>query len=214
VGTTSSIDLGRLHPLDPDLILASKPSQGRLYRRLTDIAPTVTSDSSGHADWELNTRLYSEAMGRQLAGEHLLRDYDHHVARLERAAGPRRGLVEVSLVRVVPKGVRIYNSGSFAGSILKDAGIGRASLQDAARPYFAVPPGKLSRLDGDLILLSRAPGSGAAYRRLTSSPGWRALRGVRAGHVRAVDDDAWYVGNGMVAARRVMADLARLLPAG
>jgi iron complex transport system substrate-binding protein len=214
VGTTSSVDLGGIRSLGPNLILASRPSQGRLYRRLSDIAPTVTSQSSGHADWELNTRLYSEAMGRQLAGEQLLRDYDHRVAQLKRAAGPHRGLTEVSLVRVVPDGVRVYNTGSFPGSILRDASIGRAPLQDAAQPYFLIPPREYSRLDGDVILLSRAPGSDAAYRRLTSSPRWRALRAVRAGHVHLVEDDAWYVGDGMVAARTVMADLARLLPRG
>jgi hypothetical protein len=32
--------------------------------------------------------------------------------------------------------------------------------------------------------------------------------------VHLVEDDAWYVGDGMVAARTVMADLARLLPRG
>src|SRR4051812_12705029 len=205
VGTTGSVDLRRIRSLGPNLIMASKPGQGRLYSRLNDIAPTITSESSGHADWELNARLYSEAMGRQLAGEHLLRDYDRRVARLARQAGPRRGEVEVSLVRVVPSGVRTYNTGSFGGSIVKDAGIGRAPLQDAARPYFVVPPKQYSRLDGDVILLSRAPGSEAAYRRLAASPRWQGM----AGKVHRVDDDAWYVGNGMVAARTVMADLAR-----
>jgi iron complex transport system substrate-binding protein len=168
----------------------------------------------GHADWELNTRLYSEAMGRQAAGERLLRGYDHRVARLKRAASPSRGQREVSMVRVVPGAVRVYNSGSYAGSILKDGGIGRAPSQDAARPYFVVAPRDIAKLDGDLILLSRAPGSGAAYRKLVSSPRWQALRGVRGGHVRTVDDDAWYVGNGILSARRVIADLERLLPRG
>jgi iron complex transport system substrate-binding protein len=211
VGPTSKPSLARIASLNPDLILGTKPEQGRIYGRLQDIAPTVTSESVGHADWELNARLYSEAMGRQAAGERLLRDYDHRIARLERSAGPRRGLSELSLVRVVPGAVRVYNSGSFAGSILKDGGIGRAPVQDAPAPYFVVAPRDYAKLDGDLILLSRAPGSGATYRKLVASPRWQALRGVRSGHVRPVDDDAWYVGNGMMAARRVIADLERLL---
>jgi iron complex transport system substrate-binding protein len=211
VGPDAHPHLGRIRALAPDLIIGYKTVQGRIYRRLDHIAPTVTTDSLGHADWELNARLYSEALGRQASGENLLRDYDHRVARLKRAAGPRRGEVEVSLVRVVRGGVRVYNTGSFAGSILNDAGIGRALIQDAARAYFVVPPGKMSDLDGDLIILSRAPGSSATYRRLVSDPRWRALRGVRAGHVHQVDDSAWYVGDGMLAARLVMNDLARLL---
>ena len=212
VGPDPQPELGRIRSLKPDLIIGYKPVQGRIYQRLNAIAPTVTTDALGHADWELNTRLYSEALGRQAAGERLLRDYDHRVARLRRQAGPRRGLVEVSLVRVVRGGVRVYNTGSYAGSILKDAGIGRAPIQDAARAYFVVPPHEMSQLDGDLILLSRAPGSGPAYRRLISDPRWQALRGVRAGHVHRVNDDAWYVGDGILAARVVMDDLARLVP--
>lgn len=211
VGPSAHPDLAKMRELDPDLILGTKPVQGRIYGQLKDIAATVTSESVGHADWELNTRLYSEAMGRQAAGERLLRDYDHRIARLKRRAGPRRGERELSLVRVVPGAVRVYNSGSFAGSILKDGGIGRAPVQDAPRPYFVIPPRDFAKLDGDLILLSRAPGSGAAYRKLVSSPRWQALRGVRAGSVRRVDDDAWYAGNGMMSARRVIADLERLL---
>jgi iron complex transport system substrate-binding protein len=206
--------LAAIRSLAPNLIIGYKPVQGRIYKRLSAIAPTVTTDSLGHADWELNTRLYSEALGRQAGGEHLLRDYDHRVARLKRVTGGRRGEVEVSLVRVVPGAVRVYNTGSFAGSILNDAGIGRPGVQGAARPYFVVPPAQMSRLDGDLILVSRAPGSGSTYRRLTSDPRWRALRGVRAGHVHQVNDSAWYVGDGMLAARVVMYDLARLVPRG
>jgi iron complex transport system substrate-binding protein len=212
VGPDAHPDLRRIRSLAPNLIIGYKPVQGRIYKRLDDIAPTVTTDAIGHADWELNTRLYSEAMGRQAAGEHLLRDYDHRVARLKRVTGPRRGLVDVSLVRVVRGGVRVYNSGSYAGSILEDAGIGRPPVQGAARAYFAVPPREMSKLDGDLILVSRAPGSGPAYRRLISDPRWQALRGVRAGHVHRVSDDAWYVGDGILAARVVMDDLARLVP--
>ena len=212
VGQDAHPDLAHIRSLDPNLIIGYKPVQGRIYKRLDEIAPAVTTDAIGHADWELNARLYSEALGRQAAGERLLRDYDHRVARLKREAGPRRGLVEVSLVRVVRGGVRVYNSGSYAGSILKDAGIGRPPIQGAAQPYFLVPPRQMSKLDGDLILLSRAPGSGSAYRRLISDRRWQALRGVRTGHVRRVSDDAWYVGDGILAARVVMYDLARLVP--
>jgi iron complex transport system substrate-binding protein len=214
VGPDARPNLSKIRALDPNLIIGYKPVQGRIYRRLDHLAPTVTTSALGHADWELNTRLYSEALGRQAGGERLLRDYDHRVARLKRATGPHRGEVEVSLVRVVRGGVRVYNSGSFAGSILNDAGIGRAPTQDAARSYFVVPLSKMSQLDGDLILLSRAPGSGASYRRLISNPRWQALRGVRAGHVHQVADSAWYVGDGMLAARVVMHDLARLVPRG
>jgi iron complex transport system substrate-binding protein len=115
---------------------------------------------------------------------------------------------------VVPDGVRTYNSGSYAGSILKDVGASRPAGQVAPEPYFTIPPGDSAKLDGDLILLSRAAGSGAAYRKLVASPRWRALRAVRGGRVRRVDDDAWYVGNGILSARVVMADLDRLLPRG
>jgi iron complex transport system substrate-binding protein len=214
LGPDARPNLAKLRSLGPDLIIGYKPVQGGIYGKLSAIAPAVTTSVIGHADWELNTRFYSEALGRQPAGERLLRDYDHRVARLRRAAGAGRGQVEVSLVRVVPGAVRVYNKGSFAGSILNDAGIGRAAIQYAPQPYFVVPRSQMSELDGDLILLSRAPGSGATYRRLVSDPRWQSLRGVRTGHLHRVDDSAWYVGDGMLAARVVMSDLARLVPRG
>lgn len=212
VGPATKVDVGKVKSLTPDLILGDKLEQDKLYPDLNAIAPTVYSDEVGRADWELNLRLYSEALGRPAAGERLLRDYDHRVARVKRALGPGRGLLEVSLVRVMRDGVRAYGEGSYTGSILQDCGIGRSPIQGGSLPYFTVPPRELSKLDGDLILLSRAPGSDATYRKLTSDPRWRALRGVRSDRVRSVDDGAWYVGQGILAARAIMADLGRLLP--
>ena len=214
VGSSADPDLGRIEALDPNLILANRRGQGRFYRRLAELAPTVTSAVMGRADWELNVRLYSEALNRPQAGERLLGDYDRRVAQLRRFAGPRRGQVKVSLVRTAPDGVRAYAAFSFAGSILKDAGIGRPQHQTAKRPYFVVASRDIDSLDGDLILLSRAPGSESVYRRLVGDPRWQALGGVRRGRVRRVDDSAFYVGNGMLAARAVMRDLRRLLPRG
>jgi iron complex transport system substrate-binding protein len=179
-----------------------------MYSELKQIAATVNAEDPGGEDWRLDFRLYGEAVGRPDAAERLLHDYDARMARLRRRL--RRG-TRVSLVRTLPGGVRAYCAGSFAGTILDDAGLERPTAQSQPLASVAVSPEQLPALDADLVLLSRAPGDRDTYRRLLSDPRWRSLRAVRAGRVHTVRDDPWMVGQGMLAARVVISDLDRLL---
>jgi iron complex transport system substrate-binding protein len=105
--------------------------------------------------------------------------------------------------------VRAYPSGSFAGTILGDAGFSRPPAQRPLVPILEVSPDQIPSLDGDVIFLGRGPGDRAAYRRLVADPRWQRLRAVRSGHVVQVRDDVWFVGQGILAARLVIAELAR-----
>jgi iron complex transport system substrate-binding protein len=185
VGPPWNVKVAEVARQEPDVILGNRRRHGPIYRRLKEIAATVTSEDAGGGDWKLDFRLYGEALGRPDAAERLLDGYDRRVARLRRQL-PRG--TEVSLLRTSHGGVRAYGANSFAGTILEDAGLRVVPWRDA-----------------DAILVARAPGDGDTYRRLVSGPRWRA------GRVHLVRDDTWMVGQGMLAARLVTADLRRLL---
>jgi iron-siderophore transport system substrate-binding protein len=209
VGPAWRLDLRKIERLDPDLILGSKRRQGSIYGRLKDISSTITVEQAGK-DWKLNLRLYGEALGRPDQGERLLDDYDRRAASVRRALGRRRGTT-ASVVETAKDGVRVYSLGAFSGSILADVGLKRPPAQDVDIVSASVSPDQIPSLDAGAVFLARAPGDGATYRRLTSDPRWRALRAVRSGHVYRVSDDAWIVGQGLLASRAVMADLRRTL---
>jgi iron complex transport system substrate-binding protein len=208
VGPAFALDVPAIRRLEPDVIVGSKRRQGTRYGTLKRIAPTVMSEDTGHS-WEVNTRLGGEAFGRTDEAESLLSRYDRRVARLRRALAEGRR-PEVSMVRVLPDGVRATGSRSFAGTILGDAGLPRPRPQRAEKASVA-PSRDLSALDGDVILLS-SPGDGLPrLRALTSSAAWRGLGAVRAGRVHRVADDVWGGGGGVLAAEVALRDLRRLL---
>jgi iron complex transport system substrate-binding protein len=209
LGPAWKVDPAAVETLDPDLILGTKERHGSLYGRLRQLTATVNTEEAG-VDWKLNLRLYGEALGRPDAGERLLIDYDRRIGALRRAIGPRRR-EEVAVARTVPGEVRAYGTESYAGTILADAGVRRPPPQRRRIDYVDVSGSRIRLLRADVIALSRAPGSEATYRRLTSDPRWMRLPAVRSGRVYEVSDDAWAVGQGVLASRVVIRDLRRIL---
>ena len=204
--SVARFDLAAVEAADPDVILGSKEGQRRLYHRLKRIAPTVMSEGGG-AQWKLNLRLHGEALGRTNDAEELLIDWDRRTARLRRSLGDRAAETKVSVVRVLPRELRTTGVDSFAGKVLGDIGLARPTAQNALRQSQRVSLDKPRIIDGDVLLLSVAPGGGTALRRLQSDPRWRRLRVVRSGHVVRVADSSWWAPGGILAARAALRDL-------
>ncbi len=203
-------DLGVARRANPDVILGSKEGQGGLYPGLKLIAPTIMTDGGGAA-WELSVRLHGEALGRTNDAERLLIDWDRRVAGLDGKLGENPGQTKVSVVLITPRGLLVAGAESFPGKVLSDVGLARPASQDGTRESEAVSVGQLAALDGDVILLSVAPGADGAARRLQSTAAWRRLSAVRSGGVRRVDAGTWWTGGGILAARAALRDLDRAL---
>jgi ABC-type Fe3+-hydroxamate transport system substrate-binding protein len=208
VPAVTALDLAAIDAAKPDLILGSAAAQKGLYNDLRQIAPTVMTEKGG-VQWKLNTRLHGEALGRTNDAEQLLIDYDRRSARVRRRLGKRVADTEVSVVLVTPRDVRMAGRESFPGSVLGDLGLSRPRAQEGSREYETVSPDQVPALDGDVMLLSVAPGAGEALRRLEARPAWRRLRVVRPGRVVRVDAATWWSGGGVLAARAAMRDVER-----
>jgi iron complex transport system substrate-binding protein len=208
VPAVTALDLAAIDAAKPDLILGSAADQKGLYNDLRQIAPTVMTETGG-VQWKLNTRLHGEALGRTNEAEELLIDYDRRSARLRRKLGRRTAGTEISVVLVTPREVRMAGLESFPGSVLGDLGLSRPRAQEGSREFETVSADQVPALDGDLMLLSVAPGAGEALRRLEATPAWHRLRAVRSGRVVRVDAGTWWSGGGILAARTVMRDVER-----
>jgi iron complex transport system substrate-binding protein len=203
-------DLPEIKSARPDVILGSAERQGRLYRGLTKIAPTVMSEGGGAA-WELNVRLHGEALGRTNDSERLLIDWDRRVAALSSKLGDDAADTEVSVMLVSRSGILMAGGESFPGKVLSDVGLGRPASQDGLREAETVATGQVPALDGDLILLSVAPGAEESMAALRENRLWNRLRAVRAGAVERVDAGTWWTGGGILAGRAALEDLDRVL---
>jgi iron complex transport system substrate-binding protein len=210
VPPVTRLDLPAVEAAGPDLILGSSEGQGRLYRGLSKIAPTVMSDGGGGA-WELTVRLHGESLGRTNDAERLLIDWDRRVAALRKTLGEEAAETEVSVMLVTRGGILMAGGESFPGKVLSDVGLARPVSQDGVREFETVASEQVPALGGDVILVSVAPGGEERFRGLAENPLWNRLRAVRAGALERVDTGTWWSGGGILAARAALEDLERIL---
>ncbi|GAB3699339.1 iron-siderophore ABC transporter substrate-binding protein [Saccharopolyspora tripterygii] len=205
VGTIGSPDLEKIAALKPDLILSSKTRDDEHYEALNAIAPTVFAETVGKT-WKENFRLDAEALGKSAEADRLLAEYQARAAEIGKRAAGR----QVSMLRFIPGDIRLYNKGSFIGSILADAGLNRPDNQLGDKTFTKLSREQISQADGDMLFYA-GYGDNARQQmgQVTGSVQWTTLRAVREGHAVEVPDDTWYLGLGPIAANLVLDDLEK-----
>jgi iron complex transport system substrate-binding protein len=212
VGTESAVNLELVAALEPDLILGNAQRHEEIYPQLSNIAPTVLSQEL-RGDWKINFRLYADALGLEEEGAEVIAGYDRAVEELGAALGPALE-EEVSVIRFLPGQIRIYQLDSFSGVLLQDLGFDRPEIQNVED--FAIFTGKESipDMDGDRIFhftYDTGDGEGDALAGdVLSDPLWMSLSAVEAGLVHAVSDAIWNTAGGVLAARLMLEDIARI----
>lgn len=212
VGTESGVNLELVAALEPDLIIGNQTRQEKLYDQLSAIAPTVMSERL-RGDWKVNFELYAEALGRAEEGAAVMEEFDARVAEVSERLGEATG-EEVSVIRFMAGQIRIYQMDTFSGVLLEQLGFARPANQ--AVDEFALTVGKESipDMDGDRIFhFTYESGDGeatAAAAEALADPLWQSLSAVQAGRVHAVDDAVWNTAGGVIAARLMLEDLARI----
>jgi iron complex transport system substrate-binding protein len=212
VGTESAVNLELVAALEPDLIIGNAQRHEEIYPQLSTIAPTVLSQEL-RGDWKINFRLYAEALGLEERGEEVIAGYETAVEELSAALGPALE-EEVSVIRFLPGQIRIYQLDSFSGVLLQDVGFQRPEIQNVED--FAIFTGKESTpdMDGDRIFhftYDTGDGEGDALAEdVLSDPLWQSLSAVEAGRVHAVSDAIWNTAGGVLAARLMLQDIARI----
>jgi iron complex transport system substrate-binding protein len=216
VGDIADPNLEAVAALRPDLILSSKVRDGAHYDALSKIAPTVLTESTG-APWKADFQLHAAALGRTAQAARAVAAYQAHVARVTAALGgsAKAASTKVSMVRFVEGAdIRLYGNASYIGTVLKDVGLARPSVQDVDRLNVDVSPEQIDKADGDALFYAAYGDPKAAKEtQVTGSSLWKQLTAVRAGRAHRVDDQLWYQGIGYTAAGKVLDELQRDLTA-
>lgn len=207
VGTIAEPDMEAIARLDPDLILSSKLRHEAIYGQLSQIAPTVFTETVGVV-WKENLRLHAEALGEEQQAAQMLADYEQRADEL----GERVGDIAVSMVRFLPDEIRLYQKASFIGTILSDVGLPRPTSQDAAEFDRVIGPEQVELMDGDVIFYSSYGSADETDQpQVVASQLWQNLDAVERGDVHQVPDDYWMLGIGIQAANLVLDDLEKYL---
>lgn len=213
-GVRTDPDLDAVRAAKPDLILGSEALSGQDYDPLSAIAPTVFTGPPGVA-WQDTLRTVAEATGRGGAGPRLLEGFDADA----KATGVQNDAThyQASVVRLGEDTMRISGVDDFAGSVLRAVGVERPPAQRFSdEPYLEVGTSDLgdadfSAAEGDIVYVSFD--SSAAKDRapdVMDSDAWRRLSATRDNRVFVVNDEVWQSGEGIVAARGILADLRML----
>ncbi|PRY02167.1 ABC transporter substrate-binding protein [Allonocardiopsis opalescens] len=211
VGLLTQADPELVEQTDPDLILSARVRDEQGYDQFSAIAPTVYSEETG-ATWKENLLLAGEALGREEQAQRLVSDFEARAQAIGDAIREQEGgAPTVSIVRFAgdADGVRLYSRNSYIGVILDDLGLpapeGQAETEDIVTYH---SPERILDLDAEHIFVATyADGTGeveADRERYTSSPLWDQLQGVQ----HEVDDAYWISGVGVIAANRVLDDIA------
>lgn len=216
-GSRSDPDLAVIAAASPDLILGSLALTPEDFPALSEIAPTVFSGRAGAA-WRDNVLTVGAATGRREAANALLEAFDRQADKT--GTDNDAAHYQASVVQFTETTMRVYGADNFPASVLADAGVDRPAAQRFTdKPYIEVGISEsdldnspdFSIADGDIVYLSfstaeareRAP-------EVLESDAWKRLSAYRDNRVFAVNNAIWQTGEGIVAARGILADLGLL----
>ena len=204
VGTIAEPNLEAILGLDPDLILSSNLRHEAIYDQLSEIAPTVFTETVGVA-WKENLQVYAEALNRQEVLDLRMGEYEAALGTVRNSADTSQ---EVSIIRFTPGQNRVMQKGSFIGTVIEDVGFARPESQRSDEFMVQVSQEEMELMDGDVIFMSVfGEADDTALGAFTSSPLWQSLSAVQADEVYRVSDDHWFLGIGLIGAERILDDL-------
>lgn len=213
VGTMAEPDLETILEIQPDLIISATVRHEALYDQLSQIAPTVMSETTGPT-WKQNVLLLGESLGERERAEALVADYEARAASVGQEILAARPDLTYSFLRFAGEDTaRLYSTTSFIGEIMADMGIRRPDAAPDTDENIFVPLSaeEIADADAGLIMVSayQPPGeegeaSRAQLEAFESNPLWDRLQG----DVLAVDDEAFALSVSVQGAHGVITDLA------
>ena len=214
VGPLLEPNLEKIASLKPDLILSSKVRHEKVYDKLSAIAPTVFTETTGGV-WKQNLKVHAEALGLEKEAAAKVKEYETQAKALGEAIRKKDGgtMPTASVVRFIAGPTRLYQTNSYSGVVLDDIGFNRPKSQvsnDPAVTMKDVSPEEIDQADADLIFVTTADTPDKTQQKqVTSNPVWKSLPAVKDGKVYTVPDETWMSGIGVQAAEQMLKDVAK-----
>ncbi|MEV6320314.1 iron-siderophore ABC transporter substrate-binding protein [Nocardia sp. NPDC051787] len=185
VGPLLEPNLERIASLRPDLILSSKIRHEKICDKLSGIAPTVFTETTG-GPWKANLAVHGKALGLDQQAADALKKYEDRAHALGEAIKTKNGaLPTVSVVRFLAGPTRLYQSNSFSGVVLGDIGLRRPASQVSTDPkkiMKEISPEQIDQADADLIFVATIDDPAKTQKSaVTTNPVWRDLPAVQNG---------------------------------
>jgi iron complex transport system substrate-binding protein len=214
VGSRSEPDMEAIKAANPDLILGSAALTPDDFPALSAIAPTVFTGPPG-ATWEDNLRAVGAATGRLDAANGLIDGFEKDADKTGTDNDATH--FQASVIQLTDTTMRVYGIDTFPGSVLAAVGVDRPAAQRFTdKPYVEIGitdtdlenSPDFSAADGDIVYISfDSPAAKDRAPTVLGSDAWKKLSANRDNRVFAVNNEVWQTGEGIVAARGILADL-------
>ena len=219
VGLETQPSLEDVISLEPDLIVASRFRNERIYNLLSRIAPTIAvEDVFSFRD---TVALMGQALGKTAEADRVLATWDTRVAALRdrlRAHFDAAWPMTVSVLDFREDHVRAYLPNSFSGSVLAQLGFTRTAAQaDATQTLQKITSREaIPFLDAQVffvLMRSDRPAVRQNYLAWRAHPLWTRLNAPSHGRVYEVDNVTWSLSGGILGAQLMLDDIAaKLVP--
>ncbi|AHV95135.1 ABC transporter substrate-binding protein [Paenibacillus sabinae] len=216
VGLETQPNLEEIAKLKPDLIIASKLRNEKVYQQLSEIAPTVTHETV--YKFKDTVELIGQAANKEEKANELLEQWNQRTADFKTKISAKLGAewpVEASVLNFRSDHARIYVTG-FAGDILSELGFVRSEVQQKAADEGNVvlkltDKESIPSMNADVFFVFNADGHSPdaamiqkTYDEWTNHPLWKNLDAVKNGQVTIVDEVPWNMGGGYIAANTML----------
>lgn len=211
VGSIAEPDLEAVAALEPDLILSATVRHEDIYDQLSQIAPTVFTESSG-TDWQRGFELVAEALDRQDEGAQALAEYADRVTQLGEDVDAEG--TDAAIVRFLPDETRVYGPDTFSGSVLTDVGFTLPELEYDEYSMAYISPEQVDVLGSSDAIFATVYGDPGETTQAAVTDVWGNLPAIQAGCQFDVADDEWMIGIGLIGAEIILDDLEGFLAEG
>jgi iron complex transport system substrate-binding protein len=215
LGSSAQPNLEKILYLKPDLIFSWWGSSPKSINPLvTKIAPTVAY-SWLELSWKEVFNSTAQLLGKEQAAQVAWQHYQTKIQDLKTALGNRYQNKTISFISFNFGRIGTNVNNSFAGSILKDAGLQRPPSQDRV-----IEPGghiefsleEINKSDGDILFVaSFTDDDQKVVENLQRNPLWQTLKAVQQKRVYFVSGVTWLWGPDMIGAEAVIDDLRKYL---
>lgn len=212
VGLETQPNLEAIAALQPDVIIASEVRHAKVYDQLSQIAPTVAHETVFMFDETLN--LVAEVTGKTDQAVAWLEQWQADAKAFQNDIAAQLGEAwpqQVTMLNFRADHARIYFQG-FSGQVLADLGFERPveHLKDTWGMKLTSKE-SIPSMNADVafVFMEDDDAVRQTYDQWTAHPLWQTLEAVNNDAVYRVDQIAWNMAGGPLAARQMLQDIRR-----
>jgi iron complex transport system substrate-binding protein len=207
IGDASQPSLEKILSLKPDLILAMDFAHEKIYKQLSEIAPTVLTAYLDYCSFKKNLQYLSQIFDREIEAEKILSKYQSRIKELTNRLNRRPQEIEVTVL--------IYYGGEFvitsdchtSYEIFSDIGLSNKIIPGNGANVISLEV--LNQYDADILFVMNYDGEPQSF--FLDNPLMASLNAVKNNRAYFVNAETWSA-NGPLGVNRMLDDLFKYLP--